>query len=98
MTNLMQISSMEKVLPKKECFSDEISEICVLQNECAAYQIAFKNEHKKKVFIKMESDIEDCIEAKSKSQFVTQKRDVRIVLKHFTRRFMNLTFKNKASH
>lgn len=62
MTNLMQISSMEKILPKNECFSDEISEICVLQNECAAYQIAFKNEHKKKVFIKMESDIEDCIE------------------------------------
>ena len=44
------------------------------------------------------SDIEDCIESKSKSQFTAQKRDARIVLKHFTRRFNNLTFKNKASH
>ena len=44
------------------------------------------------------SDIEDCIESKSKSQFTAQKRDARIVLKHFTRRLNNLTFKNKASH
>ena len=44
------------------------------------------------------SDIEDCIESKSKSQFTAQKRDARIVLKHFTRRFNNLTFKNKTSH
>ena len=44
------------------------------------------------------SDIEDCIESKSKSHFIAQKRDARIVLKHFTRRLMNLTFKNKASH
>lgn len=44
------------------------------------------------------SDIEDCIESKSKSQFIAQKRDARIVLKHLTRRLMNLTFKNKTSH
>lgn len=44
------------------------------------------------------SDIEDCIESKSKSQFIAQKRGARIVLKHFTRRLMNLTFKNKTSH
>lgn len=44
------------------------------------------------------SDIEDCIESKSKSQFIAQKRDARIALKHFTRRLMNLTFKNKTSH
>ena len=44
------------------------------------------------------NDVEDCIESKSKSQFTAQKRDARIVLKHFTRRFNNLTFKNKANH
>lgn len=42
------------------------------------------------------SDIEDCIKSKNKSQFMNQKRDARITLKHFTRRFNNLTFKNKS--
>jgi hypothetical protein len=41
------------------------------------------------------SDIADCINSKCKSQFMNQKRDARQVLKHFTRRFNNLTFKNK---
>ena len=41
------------------------------------------------------SDIADCINSKCKSQFIKQKRDARQVLKHFTRRFINLTFKNK---
>ena len=41
------------------------------------------------------SDIADCVNSKCKSQFIKQKRDARQVLKHFTRRFINLTFKNK---
>jgi DNA-binding transcriptional regulator PaaX len=41
------------------------------------------------------SDIGDCIKSTHKSQFMNQKRDARITLKHFTRRFINLTFKNK---
>lgn len=41
------------------------------------------------------SDIADCITSKCKPQFMKQKRDARLVLKHFTRRFNNLTFKNK---
>jgi len=41
------------------------------------------------------SDIADCINSKCKSQFMNQKRDARLVLKQFTRRFNNLTFKNK---
>ena len=41
------------------------------------------------------SDVEDCLKAKTKSQFINQKRDARRTLKHFTRRFINLTWKNK---
>lgn len=41
------------------------------------------------------SDIGDCINSKQKAQFMKQKKDARITLKHFTRRFNNLTFKNK---
>ena len=41
------------------------------------------------------SDVEDCLKAKTKSQFINQKRDTRRTLKHFTRRFINLTWKNK---
>lgn len=41
------------------------------------------------------SDIADCINSKCKFQFMRQKKDARQTLKHFTRRFNNLTFKNK---
>lgn len=41
------------------------------------------------------SDVEDCLKAKTKAQFINQKRDARRTLKHFTRRFINLTWKNK---
>ena len=41
------------------------------------------------------SDIADCINSKCKSQFMEQKRDARQTLKHFTRRFNNLTFNKK---
>lgn len=40
-------------------------------------------------------DIGDCLKAKAKSQFIKEKRDARRTLKHFTRRFSNLTWKNK---
>lgn len=40
-------------------------------------------------------DISDCLNAQSSQQFLKEKRDARDVLKHFTRRFNNLTFKNK---
>ena len=41
------------------------------------------------------SDIADCINSKCRSQFMRQKKDARQTLKHFTRRFNNLTFKKK---
>lgn len=41
------------------------------------------------------SDVADCVKAKGKGQFMKEKRDARGVLKHFTRRFNNLTYKNK---
>ena len=41
------------------------------------------------------SDIADCINSKCKSQFMEQKKDARQSLKHFTRRFNNLTFNKK---
>jgi hypothetical protein len=41
------------------------------------------------------SDIGDVINSKQKSQFMKQKRDARQTIKHFTRRFNNLTFKIK---
>jgi len=40
-------------------------------------------------------DIGDCLKSKSKPQFIKEKRDARRTLKHFTRRFSNLTWKNK---
>ena len=41
------------------------------------------------------SDIGDCLKSKSKPQFIKEKRDARVTLKHFSRRLSNLTWKNK---
>ena len=41
------------------------------------------------------SDVGDCLKSKSKPQFIKEKRDARITLKHFSRRLSNLTWKNK---
>lgn len=40
-------------------------------------------------------DVADCVKSKGPQQFLKQKRDARATLKHFTRRFNNLTYKNK---
>lgn len=57
MTELYQISSLEKVMPKS-CLSIEcIKDMTVLHGEDGAYQIAFKDKHKTKIKIELKGDI-----------------------------------------
>ena len=65
MTELMQISSLEKVLPKNEAQFDEIYDINILKNEECAYQIAFKDKKDKEIYIQIQSDIKDNIKVYS---------------------------------
>ncbi len=61
MTELMQISSLEKVMPKNKVQFDEIHEMNILKNEECAYQIAFKDKKDKQIHIEIESDIKSNI-------------------------------------
>ncbi len=61
MTGLLQISSLEKVLPKSEYTAKNIDKITVLKGEEGAYQIAFKETHNTAIGIDVESDIHDFV-------------------------------------
>ena len=61
MTDLIQISSLEKILPKLECTAKQTDKITVLQGEEGAYQIAFKETHKTRIKISVESDISEYV-------------------------------------
>ena len=62
MTELMQVSSLEKILPKSDCRKKQIKDMTVLHKEQGSYQIAFKDGHKTKIKVNIKSDIADFIE------------------------------------
>ena len=49
MTDLITVSSLEKVLPKLDYTAKQTEKITVLKGEEGAYQIAFKDIHKTKI-------------------------------------------------
>ena len=57
MTELYQISSLEKVMPKSCLNTECIKDMTVLHGEDGAYQIAFKDKHKTKIKIEVKGDI-----------------------------------------
>ena len=61
MTDLITVSSLEKVLPKLDYTAKQTEKITVLKGEEGAYQIAFKDIHKTKINISIESDIREYI-------------------------------------
>lgn len=61
MTELIQVSSLEKVLPKHEYFGKQINEMTVLHGEEGAYQIAFSQKHVTAVRVSVKSDIADFV-------------------------------------
>lgn len=65
MTDLIQTSSLEKILPKNECDCAPIEHITVLHGEEASYQIAFKDNHKTEITVNIISDISESVTAYS---------------------------------
>ncbi len=65
MTELYPISSLEKVLPQSSLNAKRLSSMTVLHGENQAYQIAFKDRHKTKAEIFVNSDIREYIEVYS---------------------------------
>lgn len=61
MTDLIQTSSLEKILPKSDCFSEPVKHMTILHGEEGAYQIAFKERHKTKIKVSVKSDIKEYV-------------------------------------